>query len=536
LKREHLVYVLVAVCLAAGSVLTVMGVRTWQARSAATAKTQAVSRSAREAPALDVAPAPLPTSLPLLGADDRDGYGYPTRYVNRPALRSLLFHGRHAELTRYFEELQAAFEEDPTKEYWPMDAADTFASAEPALEAALTAWVGATPKSFAPYLARGSHLLTSGYTRRGGKFAADTPASDFAAMNDAFARALADLDRALTLRPKLVAALREKIKIHTATSARAESKAAIDRAVGICPPCFQVRVAYIFGLTPKWGGSHREMLAFADASLGSGNPKAKLLRGYADLSQAEEARRAERLDAAKDAADRACALGDHWEFLVERAEIAIAQKRLADAARDLDRALELRPGAPRVSLVRAFVAQKQGNSEAAARDLLDGLRVDPTDKWGKATLPSVVKGLIREGWKHHEAGRRAEALRVYDLAAELAPTNPEVQGRRATIVGGKPPTDERIAALEQAAREKPDDFRAHQELDYALAKQGKLDRVIALWTDFVARQPGEGRAYLERGGAYYRLGKMKEARDDVAKACSLGLNEGCARSKQFGAP
>ena len=68
----------------------------------------------------------MPTGLPLRGKEGRDADGYPTQYVDRPALRSLLSHGKYEELTRYFEAYQAAFEEDPRHEYWPLDAAQAF--------------------------------------------------------------------------------------------------------------------------------------------------------------------------------------------------------------------------------------------------------------------------------------------------------------------------------------------------------------------------------------------------------------------------
>lgn len=54
-----------------------------------------------------------------------------------------------------------------------------------------------------------------------------------------------------------------------------------------------------------------------------------------------------------------------------------------------------------------------------------------------------------------------------------------------------------------------------------------------MWTAYLARHPNEGRAYLERGGANFHLGKRAEARADAAKACELGVSEGCEREKQI---
>ena len=85
---------------------------------------EAELHAARKRVVLQVAPAPLPTALPLLGPDGRDGEGYPLKYVDRPAFRSFLAHGDYAALNRSFDQLQAAFEADPRMERWPMSAAD----------------------------------------------------------------------------------------------------------------------------------------------------------------------------------------------------------------------------------------------------------------------------------------------------------------------------------------------------------------------------------------------------------------------------
>jgi Flp pilus assembly protein TadD len=159
--------------------------------------------------------------------------------------------------------------------------------------------------------------------------------------------------------------------------------------------------------------------------------------------------------------------------------------------------------------------------------------VDPVDSAGRRLLQHVMEGLIYEGWEHHKAGRRSEALRIFDLAADLEPGNREVQQRRAFIVAGADAKQPEAAAkLADQVQSTPDDFRANQQLDYALAAQGKFDQVIVLWTEYLSHHPEDARAHLERGGAYFRSGKRQEALADARRACELGLNEGCLRAKQ----
>jgi tetratricopeptide (TPR) repeat protein len=494
------------------------------------AKVQA-KQAQRQAPAATIAPAPLPKDIPLLGPAGQDAAGYPNRYVDRAGLRSLLWHKRYADLTRYFEQFQSDFESDPRNEYWPSDAGDAFASAEPALRPALDAWVAATPKSFAPYLARGTYLVDVAYARRGTQFADKTSREEFAAMEQTLNAAFADLDRALELRPRLVAAMREKI---VGLRDIKKARPVIDQAIKACPSCFQVRVAYMYGLTPRWGGSHDAMLQFAKERIDRSNPRMQLLPGYIDLDKAQMLVLSKKPKEALPAIERACSLGEHWEFLRERADIRGRLGDLEGALKDLDRALALRPGHPQTLLARGHLQQRASRWEAAARDLIAGLRMKPTDATGRHALDRTVEGLVYDGWGHYKAGRRNDALRLYDLAAELAPTNADVQFRRAAIVGGKSDSGgEKIAMLEERARKSPDDFRAHQELDYTLAAQQQFPRIVEMWTAYIARNPQNAAAYLERGGAHFRMENMNAAHADAQKACELGNSEACARAKQM---
>jgi tetratricopeptide (TPR) repeat protein len=493
-------------------------------------------RERRQAPVAEVAPAPLPTALPLVGTDGQDADGYPTRYVDRAALRSLLWHKRYADLTRYLEEFQAAFEVDPRREYWPTDAAEAFGSAEPALLPSLNAWVEATPGSFAPYLARGNHWIDVAYARRGTKWARDTATEDFVAVREAMEHGMADLDRAIALRPRLVAAWRTKIRALKSQGTGAKRRQTVDDALAVCPACFQVRATYITSLVPRWGGSYEAMRSFAQEADASLNPRLRFLPGYIDEDRANLLRIDNKYAEALTTIERACALGDYWEFLEERARIRDRLKDGTGALADVERAIAARPGHPRLVILRAYLHYRAQHWEPAGRDLLAGLRVDPTDDTARFVLNAVVQGLVYEGWEHHKAGRREEALKIYDLAAELAPRNEEVQRRRHWIIAGAGASSpDELARLEEQVRRSPDDLRALQRLDYALARRGEFQRIVDMYTAYLARHPQDGQAYLERGGAYFHLRRLPEAGADARMACELGVSEGCAREKQVAA-
>lgn len=500
--------------------------------------TQADGRAARTSAVSFVAPAPLPSGLPLAGPEGNAADGRPRQHVDRAALRSLLHHRRFADLTRYLEQLQAEFEADPAREAWPMDAADAFASAEPELLEPLGAWVEASPESFAPRLARAAHRNAVAWARRGGKWAKDTPGEDVSSAQDAATRALVDAERALALRPRLVAAHRLRLLTLRLGPAGKAQEEAVQQAIAGCPSCFQVRVAYLLGLAPRWGGSYAAMEAFAAASADPSNPRLRLLRGYVDWDRAQMLRYEKKFDEALAAIERATALGDHWEFLQERAAIAQAQGAPDRALPDFDRALALRPGHPQLLAARGWAHMNAKQWEQAGLDLLACLRVAPTEDVARRAHPTVVEGLVWGANKASREGRREEALRLIDLASELAPTDAKVRQHKTALIEGRtaasPSAGGDLEALERAVRERPDDLRAFQQLDYALARKQEFAKVVDLWSGYLARHPSDGQAYLERGGAYFHLRKLAESRADAAKACELGVSEGCAREKQLG--
>ncbi|HEY5146969.1 MAG TPA: DUF4034 domain-containing protein [Polyangiaceae bacterium] len=486
------------------------------------------AREERTVPVVEPAPVPVPTAIPLVGGDGTLPDGYPVAHVDGAALRSLLWHAQYADLNRYVTQFQDAFENDNKREYWIEGAADAFDSAEDSLATRLDAWVAATPESFVPYLARAAHWNAVGWARRGTKWSKDTAAADKAAMGEALDRALADAAKALALRPKLASARLIRVRALSARGTQAAMRAEVDRAVAGCPGCFRIRLVYLLETTPRWGGTYAAMHAFAATCNPAINVRCRVLDGVVDYDRADLAWIDKRLPDAEGAIDRAIALGDCASFFVERSHIRLARKNFDGALADANAALPLRYSSDTlVAQADALYGLKRW--EDAGRALLDAVRLDPTDSRVKDLTPSTVKALVYQGWSDAQAGSRDDALRLLDLAAELAPSDREVLRRREQVLLGGDHPD--IPTLAASVAQNPDDLRLHQQLDYALSRQHDFARIEAMWTEYIARHPDEGRAYMERAGTYHQLGREDDARTDAAKACTLGISEGCMRAK-----
>jgi len=488
----------------------------------------AAARTARVTPEIDVAPAPV-TGPTLIGPEGTDGYGYPRRYVDRPLLRTLLAREEYGELTRRLEELERDYEKDWHAEDQVSDALQALAVPDLAVKPKLDAWVALPGRSWAPHLVRGVYGVELGYAQRGTATLDKTALEDLRAMARTMAAADADLEHAVSLEPRLVWARRAQMQAALAVGDHARFAATYAQAAKICPLCFGPRVAYVLGLMPRWGGSYEEALRFARGE--RGNPRFKLLAGYVDFDRSELLAAEKRMDEALAAADRACAAGEWWPFLVHRGLVRKSSDP-ALALADLDRALALAPGKPRVLFARADALGAAKRYSDAGRDLLAAIRADPVNREVRRLRPYIVQGLLWETGQHVKALRPEQALASLTLASELDPQNRELQGKRSALVSARTDSGQvTLAALKERAEKSPDDRAALQEYDYALARQGRYQEVIDLWTGYLRRHPDDARAYMERGGAFFQSGRRAEAVADARRACELGLNESCARAK-----
>jgi|GEM_PF-751130 len=494
-----------------------------------------LDRKLRAEPAAYVALAPLPDKLPLIERAGKDAYGYPLSYVDRAALRSLLGRGKYEVLSKYLEQFEADAEADFHNEYRIHDAVDAFETPEPALDASLDAWIAATPASFAPWVARGAHRFALGFAQRGVERADKTDADNFKGMEAAFALAFGDLEHALRLNPRLMPAYRNQIRIAFVGSQHtAELHAMCNRAFEICPACFQPRATQQNALEPRWRGSYERMARAAKAADQRLNPRFVQLPGYELIDRAAVAASEKDDKGALAFAQRAVALGDNVDFLLRLSRTLATLGDSAGSLKAISHALELRPQRADLLIFRAYVYTRADlrDYEAAYRDMLLALRLDPTSPKGSSTLRTVAQGLDFLAGQAQQRGDLSGAIRLLDESMDLFPNNATEHRRNALLTSGFHGSAEELTALERAANAAPHDFYAHQRLDYALSQSAQWERIIAMWSAFIIDNPAEGRAYYERSGTYSHVAKGEAARADATRACELGVSVACARAAQ----
>jgi len=74
-------------------------------------------------------------------------------------------------------------------------------------------------------------------------------------------------------------------------------------------------------------------------------------------------------------------------------------------------------------------------------------------------------------------------------------------------------------------------FDAYLMIDKILSKQHKWKKIILYWTQLIKLEPDNAKAYHERAGAYFHNNQKELAREDLKRACSLGVDKACKELK-----
>ncbi|HZV92017.1 MAG TPA: DUF4034 domain-containing protein [Caldimonas sp.] len=141
--------------------------------------------------------------------------------------------------------------------------------------ARLDEWQAAYPRSYAVRLVRGTYYKLAAFKARGGNFAANTPPESFAEMERLLARARPDLEASLSLTEKPLLSVFHLLDMTDGN--RAVRKALMDSGTRMLPSNRLIRGRYMFGLTPRWGGSYEEMKAFLAYAKRTGASKVGLM-------------------------------------------------------------------------------------------------------------------------------------------------------------------------------------------------------------------------------------------------------------------
>jgi len=432
-------------------------------------------------------------------------------------------------LTRLVEAKEVRAEADVQHEDGIAHVVNAFNVADPALTRLLDEWVASNPESYAPWLARAQHLIAVAYDLRGGNYGNETSNQQFRDMDEVLRKAIADTGEALKRNAKLTHAYVLLIVMARTKGDQQACLGLADRAFAFAPASYAVRSAVACCLLPRWGGSYGALEAFAKESQGHlvENARLKALLGFVDWDRGRVAVQDQHYDQAVSLFTHALEAGDHWQFYESRADAESRQRRYTDALADVANALALRPEEPDVLVLRARVLAALGRRREALPDVMLVAEIDPKNKDLAWLRNSEVKAAVSYGRQLLDANDVSAALERFNWGMQLGGESADLLFWRGRAYLKRNEHERALQDFEAAVALDPRNVESYRNIDWLLAQRGRWDDIVGHWSKYIALEPLNGEAYLERGGAYHHKGDDRAARADVAKACGLGTQRAC---------
>ncbi|MDE0103854.1 MAG: tetratricopeptide repeat protein [Bryobacterales bacterium] len=218
------------------------------------------------------------------------------------------------------------------------------------------------------------------------------------------------------------------------------------------------------------------------------------------------------LDRALSFARRASVHGrDDANLLLSIGRLSLLLDQVADAARALERASELRPDHARTRYLLALARAGAGERDAALATLRGLLE----ERGGDADVHLAIGVVLHLGASFEEASGHLEESRSREPGGLLAHyylgMAAQGQGRHADAA----------ALFEEILEDHPDHAASHVALGVSLAKQGRHKQALLSFETAVRLAPRSAQANLHLAQQLKRIGRWRQARKRLRAAESL---------------
>ncbi|MHB9134031.1 MAG: tetratricopeptide repeat protein [Armatimonadota bacterium] len=192
-------------------------------------------------------------------------------------------------------------------------------------------------------------------------------------------------------------------------------------------------------------------------------------------------------------------------------EVALQCEHFDMALYHAHQLIRLQPSHAETYCYKAWVELAQDEWEAAERTLRLGFykAVD-----GAYALFALIDFLIGNG-------ALDEALRVADLACELAPDHPESSAARGKVWREKGDYSEALAAFQQAATLAPQDDAYQTWVGVVLDNMGEYQAALAQYNHVLSRHPSDVWTLCNRGLTFLALELMEQALTDFTRGIEI---------------
>lgn len=457
--------------------------------------------------------------------EDKDSIPASWEVFNHPvasnalAIRRLLENKEFEQLNQLLHKRLNSIQTDISRDRKLKAAYEAFELDDRKWEPLFEQWIDQFPDEYAAYLARATYRTAQAWEARGGNYIGETSSGQIESMKQWLMKARKDIYRALSLNDRSLWAYCLQINGAKATGKSQNARDALKKATDQYPDNFIARQFYLETLDPKWGGSWRAMISFAQDSQdhADANPNIKKLLPYA---------------------------------LYEAARMAYINERYAQTVELLDRILE-QGGWAKAYYLRSKSYRRLGEPDEALLDIDEAIKREKDNSRYFYTRAAI----------HAEKERYDESLTAINRAHALAPNDPAIKELRQALLSfikhpdsdlmtpddqssGTPDSQSSEAFfnmarkhagngdlpnarkyLDKAIKRSPETFQYYRAVDHVLFKMGEVREILDYWERYLSKKPRDGRAYYERAGTYYHLQNYKLAAKDARRAMDLGVDE-----------
>lgn len=449
-------------------------------------------------------------------------------------IRRLLSEGDFEQLNRVLERLRVNAATDLQTEQVLLSAYGAFEGGE-AYEPLIDSWIEQYPANYQPYTARAYFYYRLGWAARGTSWASETKDEQLEEMRRYFGQASADVSTALTLDANTIIPYYILIGITSTQVAIEERDAVLQKALKVNPASYILRDRYLKFRTPRWGGSYKEMEDFINESMryASSNPNLQMLAGlpYADAADMQEI--IKKRTVADELYTKALTFGENHEILMKRARNRKKMKDYEAALADIERALELYADDEEYYYHRADIYTELGKNEKAIPDIEMAYLLAPNKEYILKFIDWFSSRLISEAYELKNSKQYSLALNYLNTVVHLKPSDAEGYYWRSRILIDQNKREQALQDLVAAINLEKGKIEYYLLIDWLLTKSSEWGRVIEYWNEFIAHNPDNGRAYVERGGAYFRKGDIEAAVADAKISADMGNPEGLEAYEKY---
>jgi len=452
-------------------------------------------------------------------------------------MRKLLRQKNYQELHNLLESAQVSAVSDVSTEEQLIDLYQSFGLTTEEFGQSLNEWVNAYPASYQPFLARAHYFQSMGWHARGAKWGSETSDKQKSTMKGYFAKAQADIKKALNRNSSSLMAYLLLMQGTYASSDFDELDRAFKKGLKLSPASYKLRQRYIRRQRPRWGGSFEKMIAVVVESeaLIDKNPELINLASWIleDVASNQYSNGnytlakktlAEGLSKIEDAAVQngySSVKTDHF-LLYKQGRVEKQLDNYKAALKYFDLAIEGNENGSDYYYERSKVQKLLKNYAASTSDLLIALTIDRTDKSYLAFRKRLIDTLNYASYEAKKNVKLTEALRLVNFSLQLDPYHIKSLRRRSYVYIAKRQIRQAKQDMDKAIELDPSDYDSYKGMDDVLLMQRRFEEIAAYWKKYIALNPNDSRAYFERAGTNYHMKRIDLAVKDAQHAVKLG--------------